>query len=141
MVLSTLHADYGYVILAASATVFLNFWQMRKIGGLRKSLGIKYPLMYSEKHPEFNCAQRVHQNTLENIPFFLVTLLLGGLRHPCLAGGFGGVFLVGRVIYSLGYYSGQPEKRIPGAIITMLGALLPLTCLSISTAAGLLGWF
>ncbi len=133
--------DYGYVVLAAAATVAVNFWQMSRIGGLRKKLGIKYPQMYSEKHPEFNCAQRVHQNTLEMLPFFIPNLLLAGLRHPCYAGIFGGVFIFARIIYSLGYYTGDPSKRVPGAILSMLGSILPLTGLTVSTAAGLLGWW
>ncbi len=81
------------------------------------------------------------QNTLELLPFFLPNLLLAGLRHPCYAGIFGAVFIVGRVVYSLGYYTGDPSKRVPGALMSMMGALLPLTALTVSTAAGILGWW
>ncbi len=34
---------------------------------MRKRLSIFLPTMYSEKHPEFNCYQRAHQNTLEQV--------------------------------------------------------------------------
>ncbi len=129
------------MILATTATVVVNFWQMMRIGSLRSKLGIKYPQMYSDKHPEFNCAQRVHQNTLEQLPFAIPAMLLGGLRHPCYAGIFGGVFVFARVIYSLGYYTGDPSKRVPGAMLSTLGGLLPLTGLAVSTAAGILGWW
>lgn len=135
----TIGSDYGYVILAGSATVFLNLWQMFRIGKLRKAYGIKYPQMTSDQHPDFNCAQRVHQNTLESIPFILAMLLMGGLRHPQYAAGFGAAWLFGRVVYSIGYYTGKPEKRIPGAIISTLLGLFPLTGLAISSGAGLLG--
>ena len=57
----TLSSEYGYVVLVGSGTVFLNFFQIMRIGKLRRSLGIKYPEMYSDKHPEFNYAQRAHQ--------------------------------------------------------------------------------
>ena len=97
--------------------------------------------MTSEKHNDFNCAQRAHQNTLEGLPFFLVNLLLAGIRHPCGAATFGTIFLVGLIVYSIGYYSGDPEKRVPGALIGGLFGLFPLVGLSVSTAAGLLGWW
>ncbi len=42
--------------------------------------GIEYPQMTSEKHPDFTCAQRAHQNTLELLPFYLATLFGGGHR-------------------------------------------------------------
>ena len=57
----TLPSEYGYVVLVGSGTVLLNFFQIMRIGKLRRSLGIKYPEMYSDKHPEFNYAQRAHQ--------------------------------------------------------------------------------
>ena len=36
--------EHGYVILAASGTFLLNVWQMMKIGGKRKELGIAVSL-------------------------------------------------------------------------------------------------
>ncbi len=78
--------------------------------------------MYSEDHPKFNCAQRVHQNTLEQLPFFLFNLAVGGVRHAIPAAVFGLVFNVARIIYSVGYWSGKPARRIPGSIITLFFA-------------------
>ena len=40
----TISPEHGYVILAASATFLLNVWQMKKIGGKRKELGIAVSL-------------------------------------------------------------------------------------------------
>ena len=37
--------EHGYVILAASGTFLLNVWQMMKIGGKRKELGIAVSLL------------------------------------------------------------------------------------------------
>ena len=96
--------------------------------------------MWSDKHPIFNCYQRAHQNTLEMIPFVLVMLLLGGLRHPLVASATGGVFLIARIIYSLGYYTGDPKGRLPGFIATLLCMIVLFGC-SVSTAAGLLGYW
>lgn len=49
------------------------------------SCRVKYPNMYADKKENkdadaFNCVQRAHQNTLENIPHFLMFLLLAGLQ-------------------------------------------------------------
>lgn len=135
-----IHPEYGYVILAASGTFLVNFWQMMKIGGKRKELGIQFPQMWSDQHPIFNCYQRAHQNTLEIVPFFLALVFAGGLRHPLIASGSGGIFLVARIVYSLGYYTGDPKKRIPGAMLCMVSMMTLLGC-SVSGAAGFLGWW
>ena len=95
--------------------------------------------MYSDKHKEFNCAQRVHQNTLEQLPFYLIGLLLGGIRHTEYAVICGALFLIGRVIYSIGYYTGNPDNRIPGAIISGIFGIIPLCFMAISTGAGIVG--
>merc|ERR1711874_364793 len=68
--------------MAAVATYSIEKWMAIKVGGQRKALGVPYPEMYSEKQPLFNCYQRAHQNTLENIPTFLSLLFPGGLFSP-----------------------------------------------------------
>ena len=128
------------MVLVAAAIVPLNFWQMFKLGGARKKHGIKYPKMYSEKNEEFNCFQRAHQNTLEVLPFFITNLLLGGLRHPCLSAIAGTGFLISRVMYANGYYTGKPENRVPGAKGTFASLIL-LFLLAVSTGAGILEYW
>ena len=71
----TLPAEFGYIGLVVAATFFMNFWHMMRIGSLRKKYGIKYPAMTSDKHEDFMYAQRVHQNNLEQLPFFYVNLV------------------------------------------------------------------
>ena len=94
--------------------------------------------MYSDKHPIFNCYQRAHQNTLEATPFYLALVLTGGLRHPMIAAGAGAIYLAARIIYSLGYYTGNPKSRIPGFILNLLALVVLFGC-SVSTFVGLLG--
>ena len=86
MVVVTLPAEFGYVGLIVAATFLMNFWHMMRIGSLRKKYKIQYPAMTSDKHEDFMYAQRVHQNNLEQLPFFYVNLLLAAAANPTLAG-------------------------------------------------------
>lgn len=56
--------------------------------------------------------QRGHQNSLESMPVFFVTLLLGGLQYPVAATGLGGFYTLARFFYFKGYSSGVPENRL-----------------------------
>ena len=96
--------------------------------------------MWSDKYPIFNCYQRAHQNTLEAIPFYFALLFSGSIRHPTVAAGLGAVFLAARVIYSMGYYTGNPKSRFPGVILSMLSMVGLFGC-SVSSAGALLKWW
>lgn len=135
-----LYPEYGYVLLVICSTLVLHIWQMLQVGKMRKKLKIFYPTMYSDKHPDFNCFQRAHQNTLENVPFLLATLPFAGIRHPCVAAAFGAMWIVARVFYSLGYYTGDPRKRMPGVMASYAAQWGVIFCV-VSTAAGMIGWW
>ncbi len=132
--------EFAYVLLCVVGAYSLHIWQMLQVGKMRKMLKIFLPTMYSDKHPEFNCYQRAHQNTLEQVPFYLASLPVAGLRHPLVAAAAGAAWLVGRVVYSHGYYSGNPKHRMPGVFISF-SAQAVLMLLGVSTAAGLAGWW
>ena len=51
----------------------------------------------------FNCAQRAHQNYLENLPALLMSLFIGGLRYPLLTAFCGVGWMAFRIVYWLGY--------------------------------------
>jgi glutathione S-transferase len=61
----------------------------------------------------FNCAQRGHQNFLENYPSALSGMLVTGLRYPMLSAAAGVVWMLGRVMYATGYTSAS-EKNVNG---------------------------
>ncbi|KAF9996969.1 hypothetical protein BGZ65_007449, partial [Modicella reniformis] len=94
-----------------------------KVGAYRKVAGVPLPQMYADdaeaksdqKKMIFNCKQRVHQNTLEGYTSFLVTLLVSGIRYPVAAPVLGMIWCFGRMGYSYGYTSGNPERRQLGA--------------------------
>ena len=59
---------------------------------------------------KFNCAQRAHQNTLEVVPHALFTILFSGLRYPTAATALGSLWVFGRIIYTMGYATGDASK-------------------------------
>jgi glutathione S-transferase len=61
----------------------------------------------------FNCAQRAHHNVLENYPAALTGMLISGLEYPKFAAAAGVMWIIGRVIYALGY-SSTNEKNVNG---------------------------
>jgi len=60
---------------------------------------------------KYNCAQRAHQNTLEILPSMIVCTLATGLKYPFIAAGLGGAFVLGKILYTIRYSSGDPNQR------------------------------
>lgn len=105
-----------------------------KVGQARRAAKVPYPYVYAEKSEAekdpkkniFNCAQRAHQNTLELLPIYNTLLLVGGLKYPEISAAAGAVFLLGRIVFTSGYVTGDPAKRTRGAfgflgLIALLG--------------------
>merc|ERR1711971_740017 len=141
MVSLQLDPEYGWVLLVAVATYSIEKWMGIKVGGRRKALGVPYPDMYSDKQPLFNCYQRAHQNTLENIPTFLSLLFPGGLFSPKWAAVAGFSWVFGRIVYAMGYYTGKPANRLYGFAITKLVGELPLLGMVVALAGNMLSWW
>ncbi|MCO5548452.1 hypothetical protein L7F22_001909 [Adiantum nelumboides] len=129
--LQVLPPQFGYVLLTVAAAVLLTQWQGNQVSLQRKKCGLKYPKMYEDKDRSvFNCYQRAHQNTLESFPAVLMLLLLGGLAYPLTSSVFGMIWVAGRLVYSLCYYSGDPRERIKGMWHTLgLLGLFVTTCI------------
>jgi len=140
MYLFKLDPVYGYVVLVAGLCYLLSFWQGFMVGGARKKYKVDYPAMYSDTEPVFNCYQRAHQNTLEKLPLFLILLLIAGLFNAKVTAAFGFLWLVARVIYSVGYYSGLPKNRIVGSLMSLLSEF-PLFVMVILEAGQMAGWW
>lgn len=124
MVLLEISNDYGYVLLAAASTVFVNIWHGTQTVKARKASGIGYPNTYAtaeqaEKNPaayQLNCAQRAHANFTENLTPYLASMLIAGIRFPVPAAVMGAGWLVSRVVYTIGYTSNGPKGRMTGSI-------------------------
>ena len=120
--------DMLYTAVVTILMVLLFFWMGMNVGRMRGKHGIKAPAMTG--HEEFERAVRVHMNTMEGAIAFLPSLWIaeiwfGGWIPP--VAGF--VWVVGRVIYMLGYMA-APEKRETGFIIQAI-ALVVLIVLAI----------
>ncbi|CAN8095713.1 unnamed protein product [Discula destructiva] len=136
MTLTTIQlpSEYGYVLLAAAGTAYVNQYHGIQTVKARKASGIGYPNTYATAEQaaadpaayRLNCAQRAHANYVENLTPFIVNLLIAGLRFPVPAAIAGAGWLVSRVVYVKGYTSSVgPKGRTAGSIGQYL-SLLPI---------------
>ncbi|GBG58867.1 hypothetical protein CBR_g266 [Chara braunii] len=137
-----LTADFGYVILATAFAILAHQWMGIRVGKARKEYGVNYPVMYANKidnknAEKFNCVQRGHQNSLEILPQFFVLFFIASLQFPRTAAVLGAVFVVGRIVYFLGYSTGNPKARVYGGPL-YAPSLLGLLGICIYTAAKLM---
>ncbi|KAF8167699.1 hypothetical protein B0H34DRAFT_682746 [Crassisporium funariophilum] len=135
----TLPDGFQYVGAGLLSTVFILMYQSMLVNKHRKLSGIKYPQLYAEKAEAaaskdallFNCAQRAHQNTLENVPIVYVTTLLVGAKFPAYAASAVALWSLSRIFYTRGYLSGDPAKRVSVmygvGTISLLGLLFGST--------------
>lgn len=105
------------------AVVFYVFLGTRVAAAHRK-FGVKLPAMTG--NPDFERVHRVHMNTLEWLPTFLVPLWLCAIYlNDIAAAALGLAWVGGRVLYYAGY-SKAVEKRLPGFLIQAVTCLLLL---------------
>lgn len=119
--MTTLYVPAGFSYVAASLlslTTVLQ-WQTISVGKARGKARIPYPQAYADKAEQessneakvFNCMQRSHQNTLENVPVVVLTTLISGFSYPIPAAVACGLWTVTRIMYTLRYGTGEPKKR------------------------------
>ncbi|KAJ7628634.1 hypothetical protein FB45DRAFT_918803 [Roridomyces roridus] len=126
----------GFVAGGYLSTAFLLVFQFMTVGSYRKGSGVEYPRLYAEKAEmasnvnavKFNCAQRAHANTLENIPIVWSLTGIVSLQYPTFAASLLTAWSFARVFYTLGYVTGDPKKRTNFAsalhypiLLTLLG--------------------
>lgn len=120
---------HSWVAIVTCVSLLVVIWMMMRVGGARGRTGIGAPAMTG--HPDLERHVRVHLNTLESLPVYLTSLWLFTLVYPTfpfndlIAAGLGALWIVGRVIYALGYVK-DPANRSMGFLIQGLAIVVLL---------------
>jgi glutathione S-transferase len=104
------------------AVLAVYFWTGFMAGRARVQYKVPAPSM--DGPVEFQSAQRVQANTLEQLPLVLVPMwLCATYMGDTWAAAGGALWCVGRVLYALGYYR-APSKRELGFVTGMVASAL-----------------
>jgi len=120
--------SYYNVAIVTLLTALVCFGMAARVARTRVKVGILAPVMVGD--PVLERTIRAHVNTLEWMPIFLPSLWLFAIYwSPLGATVLGLIWIVGRIIYFVGYVA-APTKRRPGFFIQaiavfalLLGAL------------------
>jgi uncharacterized membrane protein YecN with MAPEG domain len=116
--------DYGYVAIVSLLALLVYFWMGLQVGRARAKSGIAAPAMTGD--PVLERTIRAHYNTLEWLPLFLVPLWLFAIYWSAMVAAVVGlVWIVGRVVYQLGYVA-DAGKRSTGFMIQALAVAVLL---------------
>ncbi len=111
-----------YTAAVTLLAVAFYFFLATGVATARSKFGVKLPA--TTGNPDFERVFRLHQNTLEWLPTFLVPLWLCALYlNDAVAAVLGLVWIAGRILYYLGYRDGA-AKRLPGFYIQTAACLL-----------------
>jgi uncharacterized membrane protein YecN with MAPEG domain len=110
-----------HVALVTLIALLVYIWMGISVGRARAKTGIAAPAMTGD--PLLERHIRAHYNTLESLPIFLPSMWLFAIYWNDLwAAALGAVWIVGRVLYFLGYVK-DPAKRELGFMIQILATL------------------
>ncbi len=111
-----------YTPIVTLLAVAFYFFLATRVAVAHGKFGVKLPAMTG--NPDFERIYRVHVNTLEWMPTFLVPLWLCAIYlSDVAAAALGLVWIAGRIVYFVGY-SRAVEKRLPGFFIQSTVCLL-----------------
>lgn len=116
--------QHRWTAIVTLLALLVYFWMSIQVGRARGTSGIKAPAMTGDAVLER--AVRVHYNTLEWLPIFLVSLWLFAIYwNEFVASGLGLVWIAGRILYATGYMT-DPAKRSMGFLIQFVASMLLL---------------
>lgn len=125
--------SHALVAIVTLLSLLVYVWMIFRIGGARRRTGIDAPAMTGD--PELERHLRVQANTVEWLVIYLPSLWLFAIYwNDLIAAGLGVVWIVGRILYALGYVA-DPKKREAGFLIQFVAAAVLLL-----GAAGRIVW-
>lgn len=106
---------HSLVAIVTFAALLFYLWTAVGVAFARKRTGIDAPAMTGD--PDLERRVRIQANTLEWLPLFLPSLWLFAIFWSDLAAAIlGVVWIVGRIVYAVGY-AADPKKRETGFVI------------------------
>jgi glutathione S-transferase len=112
---------YHFTALVTLLAVLFYFYSSILVSRARRKFGVKLPAISG--NADFERVFRAQMNTLEWMPIFLPALWLFAIYiNDPIAAAIGLVWIVGRVLYVLGYAKAT-EKRGPGFAIQSIAAI------------------
>jgi glutathione S-transferase len=115
--------------LITALTLLLYLAITINVGRARAKYKVPVPQMTGD--PDFERVLRVQQNTLEQMVLFLPGLWLFSFYvNPLWAAGIGAVWILGRIVYAIGYYQAAEKRGIGFAISSLSGMILLLGSLA-----------
>jgi glutathione S-transferase len=111
---------YYYPAIVTLLIGLAYFWMATKVARAHNRTGILAPTMTGD--PVLERTYRAHVNTLEWMPIALPSMWLFAIYwSPTVAALLGLLWVVGRMIYFVGYVA-EAKKRFPGFFIQSLAA-------------------
>ena len=116
--------SHALVAIVTLVSLFVYVWMILRIGGARRRAGIDAPAMTGD--PALERHIRVQANTVEWLVIYLPSLWLFAIYwNDLFAAAAGVVWIVGRILYALGY-AADAKKRELGFMIQMLATAVLL---------------
>ena len=118
---------YDYTALVTCLALLFYFVTSARVARARIKYGVKLPAISGNE--DFERVFRVQMNTLEWLPIFLPSLWLFAIyRGDAIAAIIGFVWIVGRIVYMIGYTKSVPQRgpgfgiQASAAIVLWFGA-------------------
>jgi len=112
---------YHFTALVTCLAILVYMGSSILVSRARVKFGVKLPAISG--NPDFERVFRAQMNTLEWLPIFLPSLWLFAIYiGDGIAAAIGAVWVVGRILYVLGYAKAV-EKRGPGFFIQALATI------------------
>ena len=112
---------YHFTALVTCMAILVYFLSSILVSRARVKFGVKLPAIWG--NPDFERVFRAQMNTLEWLPIFLPSLWLFAIYiGDGSAAALGAIWVVGRILYVLGYAKAV-EKRGPGFAIQALATV------------------